>query len=95
MEGLIDESKTAERRGESLAVRQKVEEKSDVPVVKVEILQLTVCVCRTFFPEILHDPPQFSHRRNQQPGCVVEIEKEIQGEQDNHYHRTELKQNIL
>ena len=94
MEGLIDERKTPERGGETLAVREKVEKKSDVSVVVVEFLQLTVVVCRAFPPEVPHDPPQFSHRGNQQPGCVVEIEEEIEGEQDNHYHRTELKQNM-
>ena len=73
-----------------MAVREKVEEKSDVSVLVVEFLQLTVWVCRTFF-EVRHDSLQFSHRGNQQPGCVVEIEEEIEGEQDNHYHCTELK----
>ena len=38
MEGLINERKTAERRGETLAVREKVEKKPDVSVVVVDIL---------------------------------------------------------
>ena len=91
MEGLIDERKTPERGGETLAVREKVEEKSDVSVVVVELLQWTACLCRAFLSEAPRDPPEFSHRRNQQPGCVVEIEEEIEGEQDDHYHCTELK----
>ena len=94
MEGLIDERKTPKRGGKTLAVREKVQKKSDISVVVVEILQLTFGVCRAFFPEVAHDPPQFSHRRNQQPGCVVKIEEEIEGEQDNDYDCTVLKQNI-
>ena len=54
MEGLIYERKTAERGGETLAVREKVEEKSDVSVVEVEFLQLTASA---FFSEVPHDPP--------------------------------------
>ena len=57
MEGLIDERKTPERGGKALAVREKVEEKSDVSVVVVEFLQLTACVCGTFFSEVRHNPP--------------------------------------
>ena len=60
-----------------MAVSEKVEEKSDVSVFVVELLQLTACLCRGFLPEVPHDPPEFPHRRNQQPGCVVEIEEEI------------------
>ena len=44
MEGLIDERKTPKRGGKTLAIRKKVEKKSDVSVVVVEVLQLTVCV---------------------------------------------------
>ena len=54
MEGLIYERKTPERGGETLAVREKVEEKSDVSVVEVEFLQMTVSA---FFSEVPHDPP--------------------------------------
>ena len=95
MEGLIDERKTPERGGKTLAVREKVEKKSDVSVVVVEFLQLTVVVCRAFSPEVPHDSPQFSHRGNQQPGCVVEIEEEIEGEQDDHYDGAVLKQTTV
>ena len=80
MKGLIDERKTPERGGKTLAVREKVQKKSDVSVVVVEFLQLTVVVCRAFSPEVPHDPPQFSHRGNQQPGWLKnshKIHKEV------------------
>ena len=38
MEGLIDERKTPKRGGKTLAVREKVQKKSDISVVVVEIL---------------------------------------------------------
>ena len=64
-----------------MAGAQQVQQESGVRVLVVELLQLSVD--KVLFLEPAHNPPELAEGGHQEPGRVVEVQEEVQGEEDN------------
>ena len=81
MEGIVYQGQAPQGGGQALAGAQQVQQESGVRVRVVELLQFSVD--KVLFPEPAHYPPELAKGGNQEPGCVVEVQEEVQSEEDN------------